>query len=219
MIDALIFDFDGLILDTEMPLYSSWRAVYAEHGVDLPVERWIDVLGRGSSYFDFHGHLESQAGLTLDREGTAERVRAASRRLIDAADALPGVVERLDEARASGLAVGMASGSTRAWVERHLGRLGLLDRFDPVVTHEDTERHKPHPDPFMLAASRLGAAPGRCVVFEDSPNGLAAAKAAGMYAVAVPNQITAPLPLSEADLRLESLADATLGEVLARLGA
>jgi HAD superfamily hydrolase (TIGR01509 family) len=217
MIDALIFDFDGLVLDTEMPLYTSWRAMYAAHGVELPVERWVDVLGRGSSYFDFHGHLEQQAGRTLDRASTAETVRAEARRKIDSAEVRPGVVERLDEAATLAMPIAMASGSSRDWVTGHLGRLGLLDRFNPIVTHEDTERHKPHPEPFALTAEKLGIAAGRCVVFEDSPNGIEAAKAAGMRCVAVPNEITAPLPLDRADLRLESLADATLAEIVERL--
>lgn len=217
MIDALIFDFDGLVLDTEMPLYTSWKAVYVEHGQDLPVERWVDVLGRGSSYFDFHGHLEQLSGRTLDRGATADRVKAEARRKIEAAVVRPGVVERLDEAAAIALPVAMASGSSRGWVTGHLERLGLLDRFNPIVTHEDTQRHKPHPDPFALAAEKLGVAPARCLVFEDSPNGIEAAKAAGMRCAAVPNEITAPLPLDKADLRLGSLAEATLDEIIGRL--
>lgn len=217
MIDALIFDFDGLVLDTEVPLYTSWHEMYAAHGVELPVERWVDVLGRGSSYFDFHGHLERQSGRTLDRESTSAAVRAAARRRIEAAEVRPGVVARLDEAAARGLAVAMASGSSRAWVTGHLRRLGLGARFNPIVTHEDTQRHKPHPDPFALTAEKLGVAAERCLVFEDSPNGIEAAKAAGMRCVAVPNAITAPLTLERADLRLESLAEATLDEILGRL--
>lgn len=218
MIDALIFDFDGLVLETETPLYTSWRAVYAAHGHELPVERWIDVLGRGPSYFDFHGHLEQLAGRSLDRAGIEAGVRAEARRKIEAAVVRPGVVERLDEAAAMAMPVAMASGSTQDWVTGHLQRLGLADRFSPIVTHEQTERHKPHPDPFQLTAAKMGIPAERCVVFEDSPNGINAAKAAGMWAVAVPNEITAPLALEKADLRLESLADLTLGEILSRFG-
>lgn len=217
MIAALIFDFDGLILDTEMPLYTTWRDIYAERNCELPIERWIDVLGRGSAYFDFYGHLEALSGEPVDRVALKATVSQRARAKIDVAAVRAGVIDHLDAGEQRGLAIGLASGSSLAWVSEHLQRLGLADRFEHMVTHEHTDRHKPHPDPFLRCAALLGVEPARCLVYEDSPNGIAAAKAAGMYCVAVPTEMTAPLELAEADVRVESLDALPLADLLQRL--
>jgi HAD superfamily hydrolase (TIGR01509 family) len=217
-IEAIIFDFDGLVLETEMPVYTAWKEIYAEHGHPLPIEDWIDCLGRSSEYSDFHGRLEKLVGRELDRGSIRVRREAAARAKIDADPLLPGVIDWLDEAAELGLRRAVASGSSHRWVEGHLAQRGLLDRFEHVVCAEDTERHKPHPDPFLKAAELLGVEPASCLVLEDSPNGITAAKAAGMRCIAVPSQITRPLDLSHADQRVESLEELSLREAVDRLG-
>jgi HAD superfamily hydrolase (TIGR01509 family) len=130
---------------------------------------------------------------------------------------LPGVVEYLREARGLGLKIGLASSSDRAWVHGHLGRLGLLHHFDTTTCVEDTGAHKPDPSPYLAVLETLSVAPSEAVAFEDSPHGIAAAKAAGMLCVAVPNSITRQLRLEQADYRLDSLALLPLSQLLSRL--
>jgi beta-phosphoglucomutase-like phosphatase (HAD superfamily) len=111
----------------------------------------------------------------------------------------------------------VASSSSSAWVKPWLERHGLASRFATVCTRDDVKAVKPAPDLFLLASSRLKVPPRDCLVFEDSPNGLKAARAAGMWAVAVPNALTRPLELPAHDLVLDSLAGMTLRELAARL--
>jgi len=217
-LQALIFDFDGLILETETPVWSSWRAIYQEHGHDVPIEDWIECLGRSSDYSDFHGRLERLTGRTFDRAALKQRRQEMVMQVLADRQPMPGVSDWLDAAAGRGLGLAVASGSSHRWVEGHLERLGLIDRFQTIVCAEDTGRHKPDPAPFMLTAERLGVDPGRCIVLEDSPNGVTAAKAAGMIAVAVPTEMTAPLAFENADWRIDSLAAVSLDDLLTRAG-
>jgi HAD superfamily hydrolase (TIGR01509 family) len=129
----------------------------------------------------------------------------------------PGVTEWLDEASAIGLGLAIASSSPRLWVEPHLERLGLRERFAHVVCFGPGIAGKPAPDTYLAACRALGVEPGRALAIEDSPHGVSAAKAAGLRCVAVPHAITEQLDLSHADVRLRSLSETTLGEVLAHL--
>jgi len=214
---AVIFDFDGLILETEMPQYRAWRDAFARFGVSMPIDLWVRCLGRGTGAVDFVAHLAAATHLPVDREHVTRAARKQAGAEILAAEVMPGVWEYLDDAEQNGMRIGLASGSTRDWVGGHLDRLGLARRFETIVTHEDTDRHKPDPDPFLECARRLAVAPGRCLVLEDSPNGVLAAKAAGMTVIAVPTEMTAPLDLSAADLKIDSLASTSLAEAVARL--
>ena len=213
---ALVFDFDGLIIDSETPLYDIWLRVYAEHGQVLTLDEWQHALGTQGG-FDPFAHLSTLLATTLDRDTLATFVRDEHWRLCGEQPLLPGVRDRLDEARALSLAVAVASSSASAWVHPWLARHDLMPLFDAVCTRDDVERVKPAPDLFLLAAERMNVDPAGCVVFEDSPNGLRAAHAAGMHAVAVPNHLTRGLPLPNAHLVLASMADMTLNQILARL--
>lgn len=218
MIRAIVFDFDGLILDTEEPIYRSWREVYEEHGEDLPFDRWVQTVGTADSFFQPQRNLEERLGRPLTEEVLTRR-KDRRTALILSNQVLPGVVQRIDEARTMGLKLGVASSSTQEWVTGHLARLGILDRFDCVRCRDDVAHAKPEPDLFLAAAACLGVEPGESIAVEDSPNGVAAAKRAGMKCVAIPNLITARLDLSQADLILDSLADMTVGQLLERLSA
>lgn len=220
MIAALIFDFDGLIIDTETPQYETWRDVWAAHGAHLPAERWIELLGKPPTTADLHAELEEKIGRSLDRETVRGGRNETLMGIIDGMPVLPGVEAYLRDAKSLGLKLAVASGSPREWVERFLKQRGLFEKFDVVLTNEDTERHKPNPDPFLEAARRLGVAADQCIVFEDSTNGIRAARAAGMFAVAVPNPLTHGLdfPAAGADLQLVSMADMSLDELVARAG-
>jgi HAD superfamily hydrolase (TIGR01509 family) len=217
MIQALIFDFDGLILDTETPEFRSWQNIYREHGFELSHEKWGSIVGgNGHSDFDAAEDLVLLTQGRLDSAALRDRNRLESYELIHAQGPLPGVLDYLQEAKSLGLKLAIASSSDRPWVQRHAGRIGVLDFFDHVVTREDVGlgRIKPNPDLFLLALSRLGIPKEAAIVFEDSPNGVTAAKRAGIYVVAVPNDVTSALTIEGADLTLRSLSDMPLSVLL-----
>jgi HAD superfamily hydrolase (TIGR01509 family) len=218
-IRALVFDFDGLMVDTETSSYESWREIYAQHGADLSLDIWVDCIGRPGGYFDACTHLETLTGLTVDRQ----ILRAEQKRRFNEMNLLqplrPGVHDYLREAQRLGLSVGLASSATRNRVLAHLEQLRVLEYFSTTKCLEDTSRHKPDPEPFLAAAEALGVTPGEAVAFEDSPHGISSAKAAGMVCVAVPNAITRTLNFQEADILLESMALMTLEELMFRVSS
>jgi HAD superfamily hydrolase (TIGR01509 family) len=213
---ALILDFDGLILDTESPIFEEWRATFRARGHDLGLDVWQHALGTFGTY-DPCAHLSKLTGEDFDHEALRQEVRARNMVRCEALPLLPGVAERVQEARAFGLKTAVASSSTSAWVEGWLERHGIRPLFDTVCSRDHVARVKPAPDLFLLAATRLEVAPERCVVFEDSPNGIRAARAAGMRCVAIPNAVTCALPMEGADLVLTSLGERPLARILGRL--
>jgi HAD superfamily hydrolase (TIGR01509 family) len=210
---ALIFDFDGLIIDSETPLFEIWSAIYQEHGYSLTLDQWQHALGTQGG-FDPYADLSTRLSRTLDRESLGAAVRDQHWERCGEAPLLPGVRERLEEARQLGLGAAVASSSPSAWVDPWLDRHELRQFIGAVCTRDDVGRVKPAPDLFLLAAERLGVSPSSCIVFEDSPNGLLAAHAAGMHAVAVPNPLTRDLPRPVPCLVLESLASCSLADIL-----
>ena len=167
--------------------------------------------------YDPCAHLADLTGVPLDHEALRQQVYARHQTRCEAQPLLPGVVDRVREARAAGLKTAVASSSISEWVEGWLARHRIHDLFDAVCTRDQVAQVKPAPDLFLLAAARLGVAPEECLAFEDSPNGIRAARAAGMRCVAIPNPLTRHLPLGEADLVVESLADHSLDEILRRV--
>jgi HAD superfamily hydrolase (TIGR01509 family) len=218
LIRAIVFDFDGLILDTEEPVYRSWLEVYEAHGEELPFERWVQIVGSTTAGFHPQHHLEERLGRPLPQEVLDRRVDRRTEMIL-ANRLLPGVVQHLDAARAKGLKLGVASSSTREWVSGHLARLGILDRFECVRCRDDVAHAKPEPDLYIAVLDCLGVEAEEAIAIEDSPHGVAAAKRAGMRCVAIPNSITARLDLTQADVTLASLADVSLADLLDRLEA
>jgi HAD superfamily hydrolase (TIGR01509 family) len=216
LIRALIFDFDGLILETEEPIYRSWMEVYEAHGVALPFELWVKTVGSSNQAFHPQLYLEQRLGVALPQDVLDRRI-ARRVELVIAEPLRAGVADLAGAARASGIKVGVASSSSRDWVRGHLERLGIFDLFDCLRCRDDVEHVKPDPDLYLASLDCLGVVAAEAVAIEDSPNGITAAKNAGLRCVVVPNSITAGLDLSQADLRLSSLADVTLPELLNRL--
>jgi HAD superfamily hydrolase (TIGR01509 family) len=214
MIQALIFDFDGLLVDTETPAFESWRALYAEHGHELTLDLWQGALGT-SHGFDALAHLAQLAAQPFDRAALLARRVAAKHALSAAQPLLPGVRDILSQARDLALPCAVASSSNRDWVLGWLRHHRIDDQFACIRTADDVALTKPAPDLFLSAAACLGAPPESCLVFEDSPNGILAARAAGMRCVAVPGAITRRLMLPSADLVIDSLDAAPLIEILA----
>jgi HAD superfamily hydrolase (TIGR01509 family) len=214
MIKAIIFDFDGTILETEGPVYQSWLEVYQSFGYNLELSDWIKIIGTNENLFDPQADLERKVGFNLDWESLNIRRKQREYQLIEAQPILPGVVEYLETARRLALKTAVASSSSRKWVEGHLERLGLDAYFDLLQTRDDVAKTKPDPELFLSALDRLGVSQEQAVVIEDSLNGVEASCRAGIFTVAVPNPLTTGLPLERADLRIESLAAMPLEQLL-----
>ncbi len=221
MIKAIVFDFDGLILDTEVPDYEAWQEIFAEHGHTLPRADWTAIIGIGAAELPFspYDRLEAHLGHPIDREAVRSRRHLRYLERVHAERIMAGVEDLIAAAQQRGLRLGVASSSNRAWVEGHLVRLGLRHHFEVVKTADDVQRTKPAPDLYLAATEALGVRPEEAVALEDSANGVTAAKRAGLYCVAIPNAMTYELPLDHADLRLNSLEDMTLPDLLATLEA
>jgi HAD superfamily hydrolase (TIGR01509 family) len=212
VIRGLIFDFDGLIVDTESTVYQSWQEVYREYGQDLPFEEWGQIIGTSQNeHFDPVERLETRLGRRFENsEMLKERRLQREMVLVARQPILPGVEEYLKDAKRLSLKLAIASSSDRDWVAGHLENFGLIHYFDVIHTSDDVEHTKPDPALYQLALESLMLKPGEAIVLEDSPNGVTAAQRAGIFCVAVPNPLTRLLPLDHADMRLDSLADMLL---------
>jgi HAD superfamily hydrolase (TIGR01509 family) len=219
-IKALLFDFDGLILDTETPEFRIWQVIYREYGHEMQPELWGQIIGGyGISDFNAADHLAELVGDRLDARRLEARYRSESDALILQQPVMPGVLDYLNAARRLGLYLAVASSSPHNWVDAHLARLGLAHRFNVIICRDDVPpgRTKPHPDLFLKALDAVGVEADEAIVFEDSPNGVNAARAAGIFVVSVPNPVTALLKTDGANLTLESLAQISLDEMLSNL--
>jgi HAD superfamily hydrolase (TIGR01509 family) len=216
---AFLFDFDGLILDTELASRAGWEYLYREHGHELPRDLWATLVGTTHAPWDPMEHLEDLVGSPLEREALNERRYAHEIAMIEAEELRPGIADYIAAAREHGLKRAIVSSSTRRWVDMHLERLEEAVGWDAICTADgDPVRAKPAPTLYLEALRLLHVAAAEAVAFEDSPNGVLAAKAAGVFCVAVPNDVTRDLGLDEAgaDLVLDSLADLSPDDLFAR---
>jgi HAD superfamily hydrolase (TIGR01509 family) len=217
MIRALIFDFDGLILDTETPAFQAWQEIYANQGCSLSLATWLSHIGAAVEAFDPYGELESQLGRPVDRAAMQQQYQERERELLADQAVLPGVADYLADAERLRLKLAIASSSDLPWVMGHLARLGLRHYFEAIKGAEDVEKTKPDPHLYLAALEALQVPARQAVALEDSPNGVRAAKAAGLFCVAIPNDLTRQLALDQADLVLPSLADVRLEALLATI--
>ena len=212
MIRALIFDFDGLILDTETPLIDAYGLVHANHGVPFDRDLFLRSTGHADYVFDpWHGFSPhaNRAALELER-------RAIKDPLMLQQPILPGILALLDDARALSLPIGLASNSPHSWCDAHLTRLGLFDRFTFLACREDVPSPKPEPDLYKLVLNRFGLRGHEAIAFEDSRTGSLAATRAHVHTVACPGPSTVHHDFSHVDLRVASLADVTLAQLITR---
>jgi HAD superfamily hydrolase (TIGR01509 family) len=217
MIKALIFDFDGLILDTETPDYVVWKNIYQEYGFELPHEDWGKIVGgSGHLKFDAAEHLTSLSQGRLDSVILRARHQLECDAAVARESVLPGVLDYIREAKRLRLKLAIASSSPHAWVDNHARRLGIFHYFDKIICSDDVGvgRVKPNPDLFLLALNQLEVQKEAAVIFEDSPNGVLAANRAGIFVVAVPNSVTALLVIEGANLILRSLSELPLVTLL-----
>ena len=202
-LQALIFDFDGLIVDTEKPGFDSWNELYAGFGQKLTLDDWRGATGYVGG-FDPGVHLEGLLGRKLDWENLVPRRDARNWELTLTQGVLPGIRELMLAAVSAGMPIGVASNSGFGWVNDGLERLGLRDLVGAIVTRDMVLNPKPAPDVYLKAAETLQVSPIRSVALEDSEPGCRAAKAAGMRAVVIPNQFSERQDLSVADLIVPS---------------
>ena len=217
MIDTVVFDFDGVILDTEVPTFTAWQEVFKSFGQSVDRGLWSGIIGGGQKFFDTMAYLESIVGPLPDREEVRRRKNERADRMIAESPVLPGVLDYLADARRLGLKLAVASSSPRDWVEGHLVERGLLDYFGAVVTRDDVNMVKPDPALYATAVERVGSEPSKAFAIEDSFNGVTSAKRAGLLCVAVPNEMTRDMDFEQADVRLGSLAEMPLEALLDRL--
>lgn len=219
-IRALIFDFDGVLVETELPIFQAWQRIYREHGHELPVDQWMTIIGTASATFDPFDDLQRRTGSALDRSAIDRLEHDYYGELSALQTLLPGVEDYLRDARQLGLKVGIASSSTRKWVEEHLQRLSIgPSAWDTIVCREDVVRTKPDPALYLESLRRLQASAAEAIAFEDSVNGIRAARAAGIFCVAVPGQMTSSQDLGLANLRLSSLTEMPLRELVGHMAA
>ena len=219
MIKALIFDFDGLILDTETPEVLVWQSIYREHGFELPVNEWEKTIGGyGISTFDAAEHLALLSQGRLEPASMRTRYRRESDLLIHASEIMPGVVNLIEQAREQGVQVAIGSSSPHSWVDTHAKRLGIFHYFKHIICQDDVApgRTKPNPDIYLKALEVLKVQNTEAVVFEDSLNGVEAARRAKIFVVAAPNPLTSKMGVS-GDLTVSSLANVSLQDLQAKI--
>ena len=216
---ALLLDFDGTMVDTESVDWRSWEEVFAQHGVEVPRERFLLRIGtlNGPDELD---ELDALLETPVDREAVQAARRARERELIAEEPLRPGVERLLEEAAELGLKVAIVSSSTSDWVQSHLERLAIEHHVAFVHCADgDRDRCKPSPVLYLEALDHLGVRAGEAIALEDSTNGVTAAKAAGIFTVAFPNPVTSGSDLTAADLVVSSLEDVPLRSLLERAAA
>jgi len=193
-LQGILFDFDGLILDTETPIFQAWEEKFKEYGKHLLLEEWAEILGKSTDHLGpiegfINGFREEDK-----RKEILEEVKHKELELVHQKKPLPGAQELIIKANEQGLILGVVSSSDQDWVHSHLNRLGLMDYFDHTSCADEVEIAKPDPALYNLGLKKAGLSHEKVLVLEDSPNGVLAAKRAGLFCIAVPNQLTGQLP-------------------------
>lgn len=212
MIRALVFDFDGLIVDTESPLIDAYGDVHAAHGKAFDRAEFLRSVG----HVDFTFDPWRAFGAGIDESALEAERHVHNKRRTLAQPVLPGAGELITAARAAGLTLAVASNSSHGHVEGHLQRLGLHANFSFFACRGDAPSPKPEPDLYKLVLNQFGLRGHEAIAFEDSHTGSIAAKRAGLHTVAVPNGVTASHEFDHVDLRLLSLAEITLEGLIER---
>ncbi|NWK56424.1 HAD-IA family hydrolase [Verrucomicrobiaceae bacterium N1E253] len=200
---AVLFDFDGIILDSEWPIYQSWKRLFKREGHTLEQKMYVNCIGSDFETWSPPNYLEELTGKHFDweKENAARQVEIM--RDLESAEPMPGVRDLVIALSEKPTAV--VSSSSHRWVDGWLEKLDLMPHFNTTVCRGDAPKIKPAPDLFLEGARQLDTAPSECLVIEDSINGLLAAHQATMKVLAVPNRLTHILDFSAADWRAKSL--------------
>jgi HAD superfamily hydrolase (TIGR01509 family) len=209
-IKGLIFDFDGLLIDTEMPCFSAWVELFSQFGFSFTKPDYQKIIGTNYHVYDPATHLSQLTNGILSPQEISERITTRTRELISSQPLRPGVLDFLYAAQRIGLSMAVASSSKRTWVEGYLDQFAVRHFFSVVAAAEDVLKVKPDAELYQLATRLLKVLPHEVMAFEDSTNGIKAAKAAGIYCVAIPNKITKEMDLSLADRIVDSITEIDL---------
>lgn len=205
-------------MNTELADVQAWRQVYGRFQQTFPLELWQQNIG-SSNVFDPFDHLQTLIGQPLERTEIEEEFRQIDQEIIGTLSVMPGVQDRIAEAKQLDLKLAIASSSSARWLNMHLPRLGLLFEFEVVRGSTDVGgKRKPDPAVYLAACEGLKVSPHEAIAFEDSMHGTHAAKAAGLHCVAVPNEVTNTMDFSAADMVVDSLANITLTNIINSLG-
>ncbi|MGZ4553786.1 MAG: HAD family hydrolase [Mycobacteriaceae bacterium] len=217
-IQVVVFDFDGLLMDTDSCLLASWQHEWRQHGLELDADTfWPDHGGDVSQ--EQHDRLAQAVGPSYDQDASHARRVAYRDRLLAGLGLRPGIEGWLQQAQAAGLRLAVASSSPRAWVHRLLSGAGCIERFELMACGDEVPQTKPAPEVYLLALDRLGVPAELAVAVEDSPHGVAAARAAGIRCVAIPNPHAHPARFASANLVLTSAVQMALIDVLDTINA
>lgn len=215
MYKAIIFDFDGLIVDTESVWYDVTKEVMLDYGCDLKLENFAKYIGTtGGGLYD---ELNAMSNQPIDREFVRSRTNELYQQRKDQFALREGVLDYLQAAKTHGLKIGLASSSHREWVVEYLERFEILDYFQVIKTADDVDKVKPDPELYVKALQELGVKPNEALCFEDSLNGLTAAVGAGLHCVIVPNPVTQYLDFKGHVHRLTSMSELSFDDLLAHL--
>ena len=214
MIKAIVFDFDGLIIDTETPAYEAFRDVFEEYGVELSLEAYSQCIGTSFAVFNPFNYLDECMGRKMDRDVVGRQVDKRHHKLLELATLRPGVIDYLAHARELKLSIGLATSSPLSWITPYFDRFELHKYFDSITTADEVAKVKPDPELYLKSLVKLGVAGAETIAFEDSLNGLKAAKAAGLHCVVVPNPSTQHFPFENHNLMMSSMGEKALVEVI-----
>ncbi len=203
---GIIFDFDGVLVDTEWAIYQSWVQLYAREGQQISIATYSPCLGAGYSHWNPADYLEKLTGKKYDWDVETPARQAVLEADLARAGLMGGALELLDWCREQGIGLTVASSSSRRWVQGWLERLGIYERFDGVFTRTDGYAVKPDPALFLAACDCLNLPKEDCLIVEDTENGTISARNAGIPCVAVPNRMTESCDLSRAQYRVASLS-------------
>ncbi|WP_168118669.1 HAD family hydrolase [Paenibacillus sp. HB172176] len=217
MIKAIVFDFDGTIIDTETAWYNAFKNAYKEYNVDLTLEQYSQCIGTSLHSFNPYEYLMTELNLPIDKDEFRIRIQGDHSELMNIEQVRPGVMDYLKLAKEAGLKIGLATSSHRAWADKYLDQLGIRDYFEVIQTSDDVEKVKPDPALYVQAMDALGVKPEETLAIEDSPNGAKAAAAAGMNVIVVPNALTKFLEFERYDKahHAESLMDVDFQRAIA----
>lgn len=210
---AVLFDFDGVLVDTEWAIYQAWLRTFQAHGHELPLEVYTRCIGSDFATWSPKTHLEELSGLAFDWHDLDSRRQEDILRDLNGEGVMPGVIGLLEKLTRHEIRRAVVSSSSHHWVDGWLEKLAFASHFESVVCRGDAPRIKPAPDLYLEGAKRLGLEPAACLVIEDSLNGVHAAKAAGMTVWVVPNRVTAGLDFSKAD-RIFTSIEELAGELI-----
>jgi HAD superfamily hydrolase (TIGR01509 family) len=210
---AVVFDFDGVIIDTETARYEAWQKIYSSYGCILPLDIWVQSIGKAQYAIHPYDYLLQNINVDIDYAEITALHKKLEVELADKLPLLPGVKARIDEAKELGMALAVVSSSSRAWVGGHLRRRGLYDKFEVLVCRDDTEQHKPSPVPYLKAVNILGCEAAQAFAIEDSPTGIEAAVSAGLFCIGVGCSMTINMDLSRANLIVKSLEEISLSSL------